>query len=136
MCGIHRRFEQGRERDGFGLFATELLASRQFIGFVGLSVPDFLPEVMPAVEIGWRLQRDAWRKGLATEGAQAALRYGFDKSGLDRLVSIIQVGHGASERIASRLGMSLSRETVDPACGRRVSVDEARAAENPSVPHQ
>src|SRR5215469_975243 len=59
----------------FGLFAAELQESGTFIGFVGLSVPPFQAHFMPAVEIGWRLAYDYWRKGLATEGARECMRY-------------------------------------------------------------
>ena len=51
-------FERAWDDRGFGLFAMELRASGRFIGFVGLSVPVFLPEILPSVEIGWRLAAD------------------------------------------------------------------------------
>jgi RimJ/RimL family protein N-acetyltransferase len=94
------------------------------IGFVGLSVPNFLPETLPSVEIGWRLAADQWGKGLATEGARAALHFGFGQVGLTRIVSIHQVGNGASGRIMEKLGMRFERDTVDPSCGRPVRVWE------------
>jgi RimJ/RimL family protein N-acetyltransferase len=115
-------FERAWEDRGFGLFAVELRASRGFIGFVGLSVPDFLPEILPSVEIGWRLAAAQWGKGLATEGARAALAFGFGHLGLDRIVSIYQVGNDASGRIMEKLGMHFERETVDPSCARPVRV--------------
>ena len=117
-------FERAWDEHGFGLFALELQASGRLIGFVGLSVPDFLPEILPSVEIGWRLAPDQWGKGLATEGARAALAFGFGQVGLNRIVSIHQVGNDASGRIMEKLGMRLERETVDPSCGRRVRVYE------------
>ena len=117
-------FERAWDTRGFGLFATELQASGRFVGFVGLSVPDFLPEILPAVEIGWRLAADQWGKGLATEGARAALDFGFGHVGLPRILSIHQVGNGASGRIMEKLGMRFERETVDPSCGRPVRVWE------------
>jgi RimJ/RimL family protein N-acetyltransferase len=117
-------FERAWDDRGFGLFALELQASGRLIGFVGLSVPDFLPEVLPSVEIGWRLAADQWGKGLATEGARAALAFGFGQVGLNRIVSIHQVGNDASGRIMEKLGMRFERETVDPSCGRRVRVYE------------
>ena len=83
---------------------------------------------MPAVEIGWRLARDVWGQGLATEAAQAALRFGFDEVGLDRVLSIIQFGNGASECIAQNIGMSVERDTVDPSCCRAVRVYETSRA--------
>jgi RimJ/RimL family protein N-acetyltransferase len=117
-------FERAWEYRGFGLFALELRSARGLIGFVGLSVPDFLPEILPSVEIGWRLAAAHWGKGLATEGARAALAFGFGQVGLDRIVSIHQLGNGASGRIMEKLGMRLERETVDPSCARPVRLYE------------
>jgi RimJ/RimL family protein N-acetyltransferase len=115
-------WERGWNRRGFGLFALELRATGELIGFAGLNVPEFLPEVMPAVEIGWRLGRPFWGRGLATEAARAALRFGLFECGLERIVSVAQVGNDASERIMSKLGMRLERETVAPNSGRPVRV--------------
>ncbi len=114
---------------GFGLFAVEVRATGELAGFTGLSVPEFLPEVMPAVEIGWRLGRAFWGRGIATEAARAALRFGLMDRGLERIVSIAQIGNGASERIMTKLGMHVERETVEPACNRPVRVYEISRAE-------
>jgi len=51
-------------------------------------VPEFLPEVMPTVEMGWRLGRPFWGRGLATQDARAGLRFGRVDRGLERIVSI------------------------------------------------
>lgn len=110
------------DRHGFGLFALETRSGGELIGFAGLAVPEFLPEVMPAVEIGWRLGRPFWGRGLATEAARAALHFGLTEGGLERIVSIAQVGNNASERIILKLSMRLERETVDPTCSRPVRV--------------
>ena len=115
-------FERHWDDRGFGLFAVELRTSQGLSGFIGLSIPKFLPEVLPAVEIGWRLVRTLWGKGLATEGARAAMDFGFNEIGLDRIVSICQVENRASRRIMDKLGMSIERETVDPESGRPVQV--------------
>ncbi|MEU8677923.1 GNAT family N-acetyltransferase [Streptomyces sp. NPDC048560] len=119
--------EREWEEKGFGLFAVEARATGELVGFTGLSVPDFLPEVLPAVEVGWRLGRAHWGQGLATEAATAAVRFGVDERGLGRIVSIAQVGNHASERIMVKLGMRPFRETVDPTCGRNVRVYELSA---------
>jgi RimJ/RimL family protein N-acetyltransferase len=115
-------WERQWNRHGFGLFALELPATGELIGFTGLAVPEFLPEVLPAVEIGWRLGRPFWGLGLATEAARAALRFGLIDCGQEQILSIAQVGNDASERIMGKLGMRLERETVHPACGRPVRV--------------
>lgn len=118
------RFESLWEEHGFGLFAVELLESQRLIGFSGLSIPDFLPEVMPSIEIGWRLARNAWGYGYATEAARASLEFGLYERGLERLVSIHQVGNEASGRIMEKIGMTLYLETIDPSCNRPVRVYE------------
>lgn len=121
-------WEHGWETEGFGLFAVEVRATGELAGFTGLSVPHYLPEVLPAVEIGWRLGRPFWGRGLATEAARAALDFGLGERGLERIVSIVQVGNDASERVMNKLGMRVERGTVDPACGRPVRVHAVTAS--------
>jgi ribosomal-protein-alanine N-acetyltransferase len=100
------RIEQHFDRYGFGLFAAELIETRAFIGFVGLNVPGFDAHFMPAVEIGWRLTYDHWGKGLATEGAQAVVRYAFETLGLPGLVSFTSTGNLRSRRVMEKIGMT------------------------------
>jgi RimJ/RimL family protein N-acetyltransferase len=121
--------ERQWEAEGFGLFAVELRATGELAGFTGLSVPRFLPAVLPAVEVGWRLGRPFWGRGLATEAAEAALRFGFRECGLEKILSIAQVGNGSSERIMAKLGMRPERELTDPGCGRPVRVHAITARE-------
>jgi len=107
---------------GFGLLGVEIRDTGELAGWVGLAVPEFLPEVLPAVEIGWRLARPRWGGGIATEGARAVLRFGFVDCGLDRLVSIRHVDNHASGRVMEKLGMHLDRRTTAPASGQPVAV--------------
>jgi RimJ/RimL family protein N-acetyltransferase len=91
---------------GFGLWCA---APREdpdaCLGFIGLAVPSFLPVVLPAVEVGWRLARSAWGRGLATEGARAALSHAFGPLGLSSVISIIDPVNERSVRVAEKLGM-------------------------------
>lgn len=107
---------------GFGLWAAERTDTDEPIGFVGLAVPTFLPELLPAVEIGWRLARRHWGLGLATEGARAGVEQGFDALGLDRIVSITVHDNLRSQRVMSRLGLSWHRACVHPRFGLVVQV--------------
>jgi len=122
-------FERQWDENGFGIFAVEVRATRELAGITGLAVPHFLPEVMPAVEIAWRLGKPFWDKGIATEAARAALDFGLTGCGLDRIIAIVQTGNDASERIMRKLGMRLERETTDPGSGRAVRVYETVGAE-------
>lgn len=110
------------DEHGFGLFAVRVRETGAFLGWAGLAVPGFLPEVMPAVEIGWRLRRDAWGHGYATEAATAALRFGFDVIGLDRIVSIRHVDNVRSGRVMEKLGFRHEFDTVVPLHDQPVSV--------------
>ncbi|MER5866519.1 GNAT family N-acetyltransferase [Kitasatospora sp. NPDC002040] len=116
------RWEHEWDDEGFGLFAVELLASGELAGFTGLSIPWFLPEVLPAVEIGWRLGRQFWGQGYASEAAHAALEFALEDRGLDRVVSIARAGNDASENVMRKLGMELDREITHPEYGHRLTV--------------
>ena len=104
--GLVERIEGGFEANGFGLWALEVRASGEFIGFTGLSAPEFEAHFTPAVEIGWRLARSAWGNGYATEAARAALTFGFEEVGLDEIVSFTTPANRRSRRVMERLGMS------------------------------
>jgi len=115
------------DEHGYGLFATELRSSGSFIGFVGVEDPVFLPEVMPSVEIGWRLAREVWGEGLATEAATEVLRWSFEELGLDRVISVIHPDNTASIRVAEKLGMRPWLRTLHPAYGHGLVVFESFA---------
>ncbi|MGV4926316.1 GNAT family N-acetyltransferase [Streptomyces sp. BHT-5-2] len=108
------RWEEEWDEEGFGLFAVELLASGELAGFTGLSVPEFLPEALPAVAISWRLGSQFWGQGYASEAAQATLEFALQDRGLDRVISINRVGDNASENVIRKLGMGPERETAHP----------------------
>ncbi len=67
------------DRHGFGFWAMELPGEAPFVGFVGLAQTPFEAPFPPAVEMGWRLARAYWGRGLATEGAHLALQDGFGR---------------------------------------------------------
>lgn len=90
---------------GFGLWAIEAPGVAPFVGFVGLSVPRFEASFTPCVEIGWRLAAEHWGRGFATEGARAALAFGFETRGLGELVSFTVPANVRSLAVMARLGM-------------------------------
>jgi ribosomal-protein-alanine N-acetyltransferase len=61
---------------------------------------------MPTVEIGWRLARDAWGYGYATEAARAALAFGFSEVRLDEIVSFTVTANTRSRAVMERIGMT------------------------------
>jgi RimJ/RimL family protein N-acetyltransferase len=98
---------------GWGAWATEIKATGQFIGFVGLHIPqDDLP-VSPCVEILWRLARAHWRKGFATEAARGALHIGFEVLRLSEIVSFTVPSNTGSRAVMERLGMQMDAATFE-----------------------
>jgi RimJ/RimL family protein N-acetyltransferase len=112
------------ESDGFGVEALEDRASGEMIGWAGLAVPHFLPEILPAVEVGWRLAASCRGRGLATEAGAAAVSWGFAEGGLDRIVSIYEAENTASGRVMERLGFTLERTTSGTLRGETLRVME------------
>ncbi|CAA9397814.1 MAG: Acetyltransferase, GNAT family [uncultured Nocardioidaceae bacterium] len=116
MVDRHREnLEAGRP----GLYAVRVAESEEFIGFVGLATPRFDASFMPCVEIGWRLKRDAWGHGYATEAARAVLAHGFGTLRLEEIVSFTAVENTPSIAVMKRLGMH---------------TDPAEDFDHPSVP--
>jgi len=100
------RIQAHFRQNGFGLYATELVQENRFIGFIGLSVPDFEAHFTPCVEIGWRLGAAYWGQGLATEGARAVAGYAFENLKIGELVSFTVPMNRGSRRVMEKIGMA------------------------------
>ncbi|WP_459732211.1 GNAT family N-acetyltransferase [Pseudomonas sp. MHK4] len=92
-------------KHGFGLWALERKDTGQFIGFTGLGVVGFDAPFTPAVEIGWRLAREHWGLGYASEAAWTALRCGFDRLALNEVVSFTAISNLPSQKVMQAIGM-------------------------------
>jgi RimJ/RimL family protein N-acetyltransferase len=108
---------------GFGCWIAVLEPSQEPIGYVGLSVPMFLPEILPAVEVGWRFDPAYWGQGLASEGARAALSEGFTTLGLSEICSLPQSANPRSFNVCERIGMTYRRTVECPATDHRDGVE-------------
>jgi len=102
VARIRTHFDQ----HGFGLWAIEVPGIADFVGYVGLLVPRFTAAFTPCVEVGWRLAREHWGRGYATEGARAAVSFGFLSAGLDEIVSFTVPANTRSIAVMERLGMT------------------------------
>lgn len=103
--GMIQAIERGFELHGFGLWALELKEGNTFIGFTGLAIPRFESHFTPCVEVGWRLAKEFWGKGFATEAAFAALEFGFQSAGINEIVSFTAEINLKSIAVMRRLGM-------------------------------
>ena len=94
-------------RNGLGQWAVVLKSDGTCIGECGICVQEVAGE--REFEISYRLRRDCWGNGLATEAARACCDYGFKQAGLRRLISIIESENAASIRVAGKMGMKLEK---------------------------
>ncbi|MGH9080980.1 MAG: GNAT family N-acetyltransferase [Acidimicrobiales bacterium] len=101
-------------RDELSFHALVDRTTGSVIGWAGLSVPTFLPEVLPAVEVGWRLAAGARGQGYATEAGAAAIAWGFASLGLAEILSIFEPDNVASGSVMDRLGFGPGFATVHP----------------------
>ena len=97
------RIEAHWASHGWGLWAVEVVDGAPFVGYVGLWPADYVAPGM--VEVGWRLAREHWGQGYATEAAREALRFGFTEVGLDEIVSFTVPQNIRSRRVMERIGL-------------------------------
>jgi RimJ/RimL family protein N-acetyltransferase len=94
-----------QEKHGYTLWAAELKETGKLMGFIGLNYTDWGAPFIPVVEVGWRLGSGYWGKGYATEGAKAALEYGFKQRGLEEIVSWTVPANVRSIRVMEKIGL-------------------------------
>jgi RimJ/RimL family protein N-acetyltransferase len=108
------RAKQHLAEIGFCKWAVEAPGVAPFIGAVGLTRVKFEASFTPAVEVAWRLHRQYWGHGYATEAAHAAIQDGFTRVGLKEIVALTALGNNASTRVMERLGMKRTIEFDHP----------------------
>ena len=97
--------------DHFGFWAAVEKSSGRFVGWFHLRpVPDEPEEI----ELGYRLRRDAWGKGYATEGSRALVKRGFVELGLKRVVAKALVANEASIRVMEKAGLKFESKSTYP----------------------
>lgn len=116
------------QQRGYCRWALVLKETSALIGFCG-----FIPADGGA-EIGWRLAKECWGQGLATEAAFAALQHGFHVLGFPRVIALVQSPNTASQRVCEKLGMQFERSIERQ--GRKLNVySKSRSAIGPSGPN-
>ena len=94
---------------GYGRLACVHRATGDVIGFCGLKK---LPELSGEVDIGYRLARAYWGRGLATEAATTAMAFGFEELKLPRIIALVDRANQRSVRVVSKLEMAYERDVV------------------------
>jgi RimJ/RimL family protein N-acetyltransferase len=91
-----------QEEHGFALWAVELRRTEEMIGVTGLRHLADGPEI----EVGYRFLERCWGNGYATEAARAAIAFGFDELGLERIVAVTLPTNRASRRVMEKCGLT------------------------------
>jgi [ribosomal protein S5]-alanine N-acetyltransferase len=112
-AGVGSWIERNRRRyrdDGHGLWAMVLKFSGEVIGDCGLTRQPV--DGVHEIEIGYHVRRDLWGRGFAPEAAAACRDYGFEKLGVERLISLIRPENLPSRRVAEKIGLTLWKEVL------------------------
>lgn len=96
------------EKHGFGRLAVVHKKDNKFIGFNGLKYV----EELDGIDIGYRLRRDYWGQGIATESSIPVMHYGFSQLKLERIIAGAVFGNDASIRVMKKLGMTYDKDVV------------------------
>lgn len=91
---------------GFGIWAITDKANNVLLGRCGLNTITETSEV----EIDFVIAPDYWRKGYATEAAEAVLKYGFENLKLNRVIALAKPENTASRRVIEKIGMQYVKE--------------------------
>lgn len=94
---------------GYGQWALIEKKSGCLIGFCGLS--HALVDEVDEVEVAYRLARDQWGRGLASEAVNSVLEYGFSSCNIEQTVGIVSPRHTASIRVLEKAGFESFSET-------------------------
>ena len=130
VSDMSRRIEEHWERHHFGLWAV--VDGGITVGFVGLCHPHWHQDYAQEVEVGWRLARASWGRGLASRGARAGLAAAFEHLGLERVIAFVHPDNHRSAAVCDRLHMRLTSDiATDPRLGNRLHVYEVAAGAGP-----
>ena len=99
---------------GFTLWWWRDRSTGELVGYVGLNRDEVEGE--PVVEVGWSIAPARWGDGLAPEAAQAVLAWGFERCGLERIVSFTLPDNQRSRRVMEKIGMTFERDFERAGC--------------------
>jgi RimJ/RimL family protein N-acetyltransferase len=101
FLGYYERFE------GYGFWAAAEKSTKRFVGWFHFRPAKGAPP--GEIELGYRLRREAWGKGYATEGSRALIDKGFAELGVERVVAETMVVNAASRRVMEKAGLAFVR---------------------------
>ena len=109
-----KRMQKQMAEKGYCYFAADKLETSEFIGFIGLSEQTFEADFTPCIDIGWRLRKREWGKGLATEGARRCLSYAFNELDIGKINSMAPEINLWSVHVMEKIGMKKVTDFLHP----------------------
>lgn len=91
---------------GFGRWAVIDKASDEFLGWCGLKYVEENDEI----DLGYRLFRKHWNKGIATESGRACLAYGFRDLNIKEIVGRVMKKNEASTKVLLKCGFTFWKD--------------------------
>ena len=119
-----RRMAAAQKVDGLGFWVG--LVDDEFVGWWILQPahgPD-QPNDPDVADLGYRLLRRHWRRGLASEGARELVRYGFDDVGLDRIIAQTLSVNAGSRAVMQRSGLTYVRTVPSSTAAQVVGIGD------------
>lgn len=101
-------------RYGYGGYAVERKSDGAFVGFTGFHRFSFDVDFAPGVEILWRLRREYWGQGYATEAAKACLAYAGESLPFSTVWAFTSLPNKRSQRVMQKIGMRLEKNFMHP----------------------
>ena len=111
-------------KNGYTYYATEILETKEFIGMIGLAFQEYKTNFTPAIDIGWRLKRNAWGKGYATEALAETVDFIFNELNKRRIVTSIDPRNIKSIELMQRLGFRKEAHFIESILIDGVWVDD------------
>ena len=108
---IAKKYQSFITENGWGVWAVELLETKEFIGIVGLHHPSSDLPFSPCIEVLWRIAQSHWGQGYATEAATAVIKIGFQELNLQEIVSFAVLHNYPSRAVMERIKMVNTGET-------------------------
>lgn len=102
---IIRHIRQQYVDNGIGRWAIIDKKTNDFIGWSGLKYETGLRSSLNYYDLGYRLRKEYWGKGIATETAIESIRYGFTKMNLKEIGAAANIHHVASNKILKKVGL-------------------------------
>jgi RimJ/RimL family protein N-acetyltransferase len=106
---LPRMLSQQREFPPQGFWAAHLHQTDEFIGWFHLR-PDRID--VGEMELGYRLKRAAWGRGLATEGSSALVTHALGQWAYEKVCARTLAANLASQRVMEKAGLRFERQFV------------------------